>query len=256
MNALYWVAFRTLIHKEVVRFTRIWVQTLVPPAITMSLYFIIFGNLIGSRIGEMEGFTYMEYIVPGLIMMSVITNSYSNVASSFFSAKFQHNIEELLVAPIPNYVIIAGYIGGGMCRGLAVGALVTMTSLFFVDLQIAHPLIVITTVVLTSAVFALGGLINAIFAKTFDDISLIPTFVLTPLTYLGGVFYSLSLLPEFWQGVSKLNPIVYMVNAFRYGFLGVSDVGITTSFGVLLLFIAGLYALAWGLISRGTGLRS
>lgn len=256
MNHLYWVAFKTLIQKEITRFSRIWVQTLVPPAITMTLYFIIFGNLIGSRIGEMGGFTYMEYIVPGLIMMSVITNSYSNVASSFFSAKFQHNIEELLVAPIPNYIIIAGFVGGGVCRGLAVGFMVTLVSLFFVDLQIAHLGIIVATVVLTSVLFSLGGLINAIYAKTFDDISIIPTFVLTPLTYLGGVFYSLSLLPEFWQGVSKLNPIVYMVNGFRYGFLGVSDVGIMTSFSVLLAFIAVLYGVAWILISRGIGLRS
>lgn len=256
MNKLYWVAFKSLIIKEVTRFTRIWVQTLVPPAITMTLYFIIFGNLIGSRIGEMGGFSYMAYIVPGLIMMSVITNSYSNVASSFFSAKMHRNIEELMVAPVPNYIIIGGYIGGGVARGLAVGLMVSMVSLFFVDLKIAHLGVIVATVILTSVVFSLGGLINAVFAKSFDDISIIPTFVLTPLTYLGGVFYSLSLLPEFWQGVSKLNPIVYMVNAFRYGFLGVSDVNIVTSFAVLGLFVVGLYTLAWYLISRGIGLRS
>ncbi|AMG30202.1 ABC transporter permease [Grimontia hollisae] len=256
MNKLYWVAFKSLIIKEVTRFTRIWVQTLVPPAITMTLYFIIFGNLIGSRIGEMGGFSYMAYIVPGLIMMSVITNSYSNVASSFFSAKMHRNIEELMVAPVPNYIIIGGYVGGGVARGLAVGLMVSMVSLFFVDLNIAHLGVIVATVILTSVVFSLGGLINAVFANSFDDISIIPTFVLTPLTYLGGVFYSLSLLPEFWQGVSKLNPIVYMVNAFRYGFLGVSDVNITTSFAVLGLFVVVLYSLAWYLISRGIGLRS
>ncbi|MGF1699976.1 ABC transporter permease [Photobacterium makurazakiensis] len=256
MNQQYWVAFKSLITKEVNRFARIWVQTMVPPAITMTLYFIIFGNLIGSRIGEMGGFSYMEYIVPGLIMMSVITNSYSNVASSFFSAKFQHNIEELLVAPVPNYIIIAGFVGGGVLRGLGVGLIVSVVSLFFVDLQIAHFGVIVATVFMTSVVFSLGGLINAVFARTFDDISIIPTFVLTPLTYLGGVFYSLSLLPEFWQGVSKLNPIVYMVNAFRYGFLGVSDVGIVTSFAVLGMFTVGLYAIVYFLISRGIGLRS
>ncbi|MBV7261971.1 ABC transporter permease [Photobacterium sp. WH24] len=256
MRYQYWIAFQSLISKEVNRFARIWVQTLVPPAITMTLYFIIFGSLIGSRIGEMGGFTYMEYIVPGLIMMSVITNSYSNVASSFFSAKFQHNIEELLVAPVPNFVIIAGYIGGGVLRGLGVGVIVTAVSLLFVDLQIAHLGVIIVTVIMTSIVFSLGGLINAVFAKTFDDISIIPTFVLTPLTYLGGVFYSLNLLPEFWQWVSKLNPIVYMVNAFRYGFLGVSDVGIGTAFSVLLAFVLALYGLAHYLISKGIGLRS
>ncbi|HIF9200203.1 ABC transporter permease [Photobacterium damselae] len=256
MRHQYWIAFKSLITKEVHRFTRIWVQTLVPPAITMTLYFIIFGNLIGSRIGEMHGFSYMAYIVPGLIMMSVITNSYSNVASSFFSSKFQRNIEELLVAPVPNYIIIAGYVGGGVLRGLGVGFIVSMVSLFFVKLSIAHIGVVIATVVLTSIVFSLGGLINAVFARTFDDISIIPTFVLTPLTYLGGVFYSIDLLPEFWQGVSKLNPIVYMVNAFRYGFLGVSDVGIGTSFAVLVVLVAVLYAVAYHLISKGIGLRS
>ncbi|HCM0915091.1 TPA: ABC transporter permease [Vibrio parahaemolyticus] len=256
MYQLYWTAFRSLLGKEVTRFSRIWVQTLVPPAITMTLYFIIFGNLIGSRIGEMSGFSYMEYIVPGLIMMSVITNSYSNVASSFFSAKLQKNIEELLVAPVPNYVIIAGYVMGGVTRGLLVGAIVTCVSLLFVDLQVEHWGIIVATVFMTSVVFALGGLINAVYAKTFDDISIIPTFVLTPLTYLGGVFYSISLLPEFWQGVSKINPIVYMVNAFRYGFLGVSDVCIVTSFSVLGVFVVVLYAIAHYLVTKGIGLRS
>jgi ABC-2 type transport system permease protein len=256
MYNVYWTAFKSLVFKEINRFTRIWVQTLVPPAITMTLYFIIFGNLIGSRIGQMAGFTYMEYIVPGLIMMSVITNSYSNVASSFFSAKMHKSIEELMVAPVPHYVIIWGYVMGGVARGLAVGSLVTVVSLFFVDLTVHHWLVILATVFCTSVVFALGGLINSIFAKTFDDISIVPTFVLTPLTYLGGVFYSLSLLPEFWQGVSKINPIVYMVNAFRYGFLGVSDVSITTSFSVLLLFIAVLYGVAHYMVSRGIGLRT
>ena len=256
MYRLYWTAFRSLLTKEVNRFTRIWVQTLVPPAIKMTLYFIIFGSLIGSRIGEMNGFSYMEYIVPGLIMMSVITNSYSNVASSFFSAKFQKNIEELFVAPVPNYVIILGFVMGGVVRGLLVGIIVTFVSLFFVDLQVDHWGIIFATVFMTSVVFSLGGLINAVYAKTYDDISIIPTFVLTPLTYLGGVFYSISLLPEFWQGVSKINPSVYMVNAFRYGFLGVSDVGIMTSFGVLGVFVVALYTVAHYLVTRGIGLRS
>ncbi|WP_073603354.1 ABC transporter permease [Vibrio aerogenes] len=256
MYKLYWTAFCSLLRKEIIRFGRIWVQTLVPPAITMMLYFIIFGQLIGSRIGEMHGFRYMEYIVPGLIMMSVITNSYSNVASSFFSAKMHRNIEELLVAPVPNYVIIWGYVMGGVARGLCVGTLVTCVSLFFVHLQVHHWAVVITTICLTSVVFALGGLINSIYAKTFDDISIIPTFVLTPLTYLGGVFYSLSLLPEFWQYVSKINPIVYMVNAFRYGFLGVSDVSIYMSFGVLCGFVVILYSLAHYLVKKGVGLRT
>ena len=256
MYSLYWTAFCSLLTKEINRFTRIWVQTLVPPAITMTLYFIIFGNLIGARIGEMNGFSYMEYIVPGLIMMSVITNSYSNVASSFFSAKFQKNIEELLVAPVPNYVIIAGFVMGGVVRGLLVGTIVTFVSLFFVDLQVDHWGVIIATVFLTSVVFPLGGLINAVFARTFDDISIIPTFILTPLTYLGGVFYSISLLPEFWQGVSQINPIVYMVNAFRYGFLGITDVSLVLSFSVLGVFIVSLYTIAMVLITKGIGLRS
>jgi len=250
------IALKSILTKETQRFMRIWIQTLVPPAITISLYFIIFGSLIGSRIGEMGGFDYMSFIVPGLIMMSVITNSYSNVASSFFSAKWQRNVEEMLVAPVPNWVIVAGYVGGGMARGILVGSIVTLVSLFFVDIHIHNLTVIIATVALTSAVFSLGGLINAIFAGSFDDISIIPTFVLTPLTYLGGVFYSISLLPEFWQGVSKVNPIVYMVNAFRYGFLGVSDVSITTAFIVIGVFITVLFTIAMTLISKGIGLRS
>jgi len=250
------IALKSILTKEIQRFMRIWIQTLVPPAITISLYFIIFGSLIGSRIGEMGGFDYMSFIVPGLIMMSVITNSYSNVASSFFSAKWQRNVEEMLVAPVPNWVIVAGYVGGGMARGILVGSIVTLVSLFFVDIHIHNLTVIIATVALTSAVFSLGGLINAIFAGSFDDISIIPTFVLTPLTYLGGVFYSISLLPEFWQGVSKVNPIVYMVNAFRYGFLGVSDVSITTAFIVIGVFITVLFTIAMTLISKGIGLRS
>jgi ABC-2 type transport system permease protein len=235
---------------------RIWVQTLVPPAITMTLYFVIFGALVGSRIGDMGGFSYMEFIVPGLIMMSVITNSYSNVASSFFSAKFQRNVEELLVAPVPNYIIVLGYVGGGVARGILVGLIVSLLSLFFVDIKVHHLFILMSTVVLTATLFSLAGLINAVYAKTFDDISIIPTFVLTPLTYLGGVFYSLSLLPEFWQYVSKVNPIVYMVNAFRYGFLGVSDVNLVFAFSVIIGFILVFFSFAMYLINKGTGLRS
>ncbi len=255
ISTRYWVAFQSILNKETNRFLRIWVQTLVPPAITMTLYFIIFGSLIGSRIGDMGGFSYMEFIVPGLIMMSVITNSYSNVASSFFSAKFQRNVEELLVAPVPNYIIVLGFVGGGVARGVLVGLIVTLLSLFFVDIRIHHLVVIMATVVLTSALFALGGLINAVYAKTFDDISIIPTFVLTPLTYLGGVFYSLTLLPGVWQQVAAFNPIVYMVNAFRYGFLGVSDVSISLAFAVMLGLISVLFMLALHLVNKGTGLR-
>lgn len=257
MNSqIIWTAFWTIVVKEVRRFTRIWVQTLVPPAITMTLYFIIFGNLVGSRIGEMGGFDYMQYIAPGLIMMSVITNSYGNVVSSFFGTKFQRHIEEILVAPVPHWVILAGYVIGGVVRGLMVGAIVTLLSLFFTDLNLAHPVITIAIVFLTAVVFSLGGFINAVFAETFDDISIIPTFVLTPLTYLGGVFYSISLLPEFWQWVSQLNPILYMVNTFRYGILGVSDIDVGFAFGMITLFVVLLSAFSLHLLKIGKGIRS
>ncbi|WP_274370183.1 ABC transporter permease [Morganella morganii] len=256
MMSLYWVALKTIWRKEITRFMRIWIQTLIPPVITMSLYFIIFGNLIGNRIGEMGGVGYMQFIVPGLIMMSVITNAYANVSSSFFGAKFQKSIEELLVAPVPTHVIIAGFVGGGVARGVLVGILVTLVSLFFVPLQIHSWFMIIATLLMTSILFSLAGLLNALFAKSFDDISIIPTFVLTPLTYLGGVFYSLTLLPAFWQAVSKLNPIVYMISGFRYGFLGISDVSLTTTLGVLSLFIAVFYLLTWRLIEKGRGLRT
>jgi len=256
MSSRNLIALQSILYKETNRFMRIWVQTLVPPAITMTLYFVIFGALVGSRIGDMGGFSYMEFIVPGLIMMSVITNSYSNVASSFFSAKFQRNVEELLVAPVPNYIIVLGYVGGGVARGILVGLIVSLLSLFFVDIKVHHLFILMSTVVLTATLFSLAGLINAIYAKTFDDISIIPTFVLTPLTYLGGVFYSLSLLPQFWQYVSQVNPIVYMVNAFRYGFLGVSDVNLVFAFSVIIGFIAVFFSFAMYLINKGTGLRS
>lgn len=256
INKGYLIALKSIWIKEANRFLRIWLQTLVPPIITMSLYFVVFGNLIGKRIGEMNGFSYMEFIVPGLIMMSVITNSYSNVASSFFGAKFQRNIEELLVAPVPNYIIIMGYVGGGVMRGLIVGFLVTCVSLFFVDLHIYSLPILLLSVLCTSILFSLGGLLNAIFANSFDDISIVPTFILTPLTYLGGVFYSLSLLPTFWQYVSHFNPISYMINAFRFGFLGIADVSITSSFIVIGLFIFALYMLVAILLKKGVGIRS
>ncbi|MGB0663995.1 MAG: ABC transporter permease [Pontibacterium sp.] len=249
------VAFWTIVFKEIRRFMRIWGQTLLPPAITMTLYFIIFGNLIGSRIGEMGGFDYMQYIVPGLIMMSVITNSYGNVSSSFFSTKFQHSIEEMLVSPIPNWVILSGFVLGGVARGLAVGLIVTALSLFFTNLHIHHLGITVATICLTSVVFALGGFLNALFANSFDDISIIPTFILTPLTYLGGVFYSIDLLPSFWQNVSLLNPILYMVNTFRYGFLGVSDIDITFAFGMMLLTVTVLFSASLILLNRGKGIR-
>lgn len=249
------IALQTIVIKEVRRFMRIWVQTLLPPAITMSLYFVIFGNLIGNRIGLMGGFNYMQYIVPGLIMMSVITNAYSNVVSSFYSAKFQRSVEEMLVSPVPNSTILVGYVMGGVARGIAVGLIVTILSMFFTRLGIHHVLIIIYTVIMTAVLFSLGGFINAVYAKSFDDISIVPTFVLTPLTYLGGVFYSIDLLPDFWQKVSLLNPIVYMVNAFRYGVLGVSDVDIRFSLGMITIMSVLLFLFSLRLLNRGTGLR-
>ncbi len=251
-----YIAFETIVIKEIRRFSRIWLQTLVPPAITIALYFVIFGNLVGRRIGEMGGFQYMEFIMPGLIMMSVIQNSYSNVVSSFFSQKFQKTVEEVLVAPVPNYVILSGLIVGGMARGLAVGAIVTIMALFFSDLRIEYPLITVAVVLLTSAVFSLAGFINAVFANSFDDISIVPTFVLTPLIYLGGVFYSVQLLPTFWQIVSGLNPIFYMVNTFRYGILGSSDVDVYWAFLILGVFIVGLYSSCIWLLRNGKGIRT
>jgi ABC-2 type transport system permease protein len=256
LNHTYLVAFHTILVKEITRFMRIWVQTILPPAITMTLYFIIFGHLIGDRIGEMGGFHYIQYIAPGLIMMSVITNSYANVVSSFFGAKFQKHIEELLVAPIPNWIILAGYICGGVARGVIVGIVVTVVALFFTDLHMHSFLITAAVVLLTAVLFSLGGLINGIFARSFDDISIVPTFVLTPLTYLGGVFYSISMLPPFWQKFSHVNPILYMVNAFRYGILGVSDINITLALIVLTLFCVALTVLSLSLLNRGVGIRS
>ena len=252
---LNWIGFKTLLRKEVIRVVRIWIQTIVPPAITMTLYFIIFGNLIGRRIGTMDGFDYMQYIAPGLIMMSVITSSYGNVVSSFFGAKFGKHVEEMVVSPLSNATIIIGHVAGGITRGLFVGIMVTIIALGFTDLSIAHPLITFSMVILTSIVFSLLGFVNAVFANKFDDIAIIPTFVLTPLTYLGGVFYSISLLPEFWQAVSLGNPILYMVNAFRYGILGVSDISIGFAYMIAIVFVVGLFSLNLVLLNRGVGIR-
>lgn len=256
MNAFEtWIAFQTIVVREVRRFLRIWVQTLLPPAITMALYFVIFGSLIGSRIGDMGGYDYMQYIVPGLVMMAVITNAYANVVSSFFSIKFQHSIEELLVSPVPNHVILCGFVAGGVLRGLMVGVIVTLLSLLFTSLSVHHLGIMVLVVTLTAVVFSLGGFINAMYATKFDDISIVPTFVLTPLTYFGGVFYSIDLLPPFWQALSMANPIVYMVNAYRYGILGVSDVSVGLSLGMLLALAVLLYLWAIRLLDTGTGIR-
>ncbi len=249
------VAFYTIVVKEITRFLRIWQQTILPPAITTTLYFVIFGNLIGPRIGQMDGFNYMDFIVPGLILMAVITSSYSNVVSSFFGAKFMRSVEEILVSPTPNVIILTGFVVGGVARGIIVGLVVTLVSLFFSDLRIHSPAVLASVVILTAILFSLGGFINAVFAKSFDDVSIVPTFVLTPLTYLGGIFYSIHLLPEFWQGVSMANPILYMINAFRFGFLGISDINIAFSYAIIIVFILVLFALSLRLLHRGYGIR-
>lgn len=251
-----WVGFKTLVAKEIRRILRIWVQTLVPPVIQMTLYFLIFGYVIGSRVGHMGGFKYMAYIAPGLIMMSVITNSYSNVVSSFFGAKFARHIEELLVSPLPNVLILLGYMAGGMFRGLLVGTVVAVVASLLTSLPLMHPLVVITSVLLTSAVFSLGGFINAVFATKFDDISIIPNFVLTPLNYLGGVFYSISVLPPIWRHATRVDPILYMINAFRFGFLGESDIPLWEAYILIVAFLFILFAVSLMLLKRGTGLKA
>ena len=254
--AQYRVAYATIVIREVLRFARIWVQTILPPAITTGLYFLIFGTLIGNRIGEMDGYSYQSFIVPGLILMAVITNSYANTVSSFFQAKYQRHVEELIVSPVPNWIILAGYVTGGVARGLVVGAVVTLVTLFFSDVGVLHPWFTVLVVVMTSILFALGGFINAVFANSFDDITVIPTFVLTPLTYLGGVFYSISLLPAFWQKVSLANPVLYMINAFRYGILGVSDIRPATALLLITGFILILGSVALWLLNRGVGIKN
>ena len=251
-----WIAYVTIVLKEITRFMRIWQQTLIPPAISTLLYFVIFGNLIGKRIGQMDGFDYMDFLVPGLILMAVINASYQNVVGSFFGAKWGKSIEELLVSPTPNSIILLAYITGGVARGMLVGLIVTGISLLFTDLNVFNLGILTGVVILTAVLFSLGGFVNAIFAKTFDDVSIIPTFVLLPLTYLCAVFYSIHLLGDFWQQVSKANPILYMVNAFRYGFLGISDVSLSFSFGMIGFFIICFFALSLYLLTYSRGLRA
>ena len=249
------IALKTIVIKEYLRFIRIWIQTILPPAISVGLYFIIFGELIGSQINDIDGYKYMDYIVPGLILMSVITNAYANVVSSFFSSKFHHSVEEMLVSPLPNHIILIGFVSGGLARGIIVGITVTLVSMYFSDFQIHSYSITIAVFVLTSILFSLAGFINAAYARSFDDITIIPTFVLTPLTYLGGIFYSIKMLPEFWQNVSLVNPILYMINAFRYGLLGVSDIDLTSAFIIIILFIVALYYFSLRLLRLGIGLK-
>jgi len=250
------IALGTIARREVARILRIWGQTLVPPAITMTLYFLIFGKLIGPRIGQMGNVGYIDYIVPGLVMMSVIQNAYGNVSSSFFGAKFGRHIEELLVSPMPSWVILAGYVAGGVLRGLMVGAIVLAISLCFTRLSVPHPFATLFTVIAGATIFSLAGFVNAVYAKKFDDVAIVPTFVLTPLTYLGGVFYSVTLLPDWAQTITHANPIFYLVNAFRYGLLGVSDVPLWIAYALMFGFIVALGGLSLWLLERGTGLRS
>ena len=251
-----WIALGTIARREVSRILRIWSQTRVPPAITMTLYFLIFGGLIGSRVGDMGGFSYMQFIVPGLVMMSVIQNSYGNISSSFFGAKFGRHVEELLVSPMPNWVILWGYVAGAVLRGLLVGVMVLGIAMLFTTMRIPHPLVTLSSVILGATIFSLAGFVNAVYAKKFDDVAIVPTFILTPLTYLGGVFYSVTLLPGWAQAATHANPIFYMVNAFRYGLLGVSDVPLWVAYALMLGFVAVLSALSLWLLRRGVGLRS
>ncbi len=252
---LNWIAYRTIVRKEIRRFLRIWVQTITPPAINAVLYLLIFGGLIGSRIRDMGGVPYLDFIMPGIIMMGIIINSYANVSSSFFSAKFQRNIEEMLVSPVSNLTILAGYITGGVCRGLLVGLVVSIVALGITRITPVSIFLTLIVAVMTAVLFSLGGLINAVYARNFDEISIIPNFVLTPLTYLGGIFYSIDMLPGFWEGVSKFNPILYMINGFRYGILGVSDIPILQTFAVLLVFISIFVVIAYYLLHKGVGIK-
>ncbi len=252
----YSIAFRTIVTKEIFRFIRIWPQTLLPPAITTALYFLIFGKLIGDRIGIINGVSYMDYIVPGIILMSVISHSYANVVSSFYSTKFQRNIEELLVAPVPNWIILSGYVSGGIIRGLLVGSVVALISLLFADIEVKNPYIAISVMLLTATLFSLAGFINAVLAESFDDISIIPNFVLTPLSYLGGVFYSVKMLPGIWQNISLGNPLLYMINAFRYGLIGVTDVDIQLAFIMTAGFILILTLVSLFLLYKGIGIKN
>jgi len=250
------IAFYSILRKEIIRIFRIWTQTLLPSAITQTLYFLIFGTFIGSQIKAIDGVSYMAFLIPGLVMMAVITNSFTNVVSSFFGAKFQKNIEELLVSPTPNWIILAGFVAGGVVRALLVGSIVLAISIFFVRPEISNIFIILAFALLTAILFALAGFTNSLFAKSFDDISIVPNFVLTPLTYLGGVFYSIKNLPPVWQNISHYNPIVYMIDGFRYGFYGKSDVDIRLSFGILIASVIALSILNWSLLNRGAGLRS
>ncbi len=251
-----WISFYTILRKGVVRILRIWPQTLLPSLVTSVLYFTVFGTILGAQIGDINGFSYMQFVVPGLVMLAVITNAYMDVATTFFVSKFfSRNIDEILVSPTPPVVIIAGYVASGVVRGVIVGVLVLLTSLVFSLPHLAHPFVIALFLVLSSLLFSLAGLINGIYAKNFDGISIVPTFVLTPLVYLGGVFYSATSLGEPWATLTHFNPIFYIINGFRYGFLGFADVSIWFATGVLVALIAIFLAINWYLLKTGLGLK-
>lgn len=250
------IALKTLLRKELTRIFRIWTQTLLPPLVTQTLYFLIFGHFIGSQIGDIHGISYMAFIVPGLVMMAVISNSYGNVVSSFFGSKFQRNIEEMLVSPMKPWVILAGYTLAGVLRGVLVGVMVFIVSCFFVAPHVEHPWIVLLFMVIAAMMFSLAAMINGIFAKNFDEVAFFQNFILTPLIYLGGVFYSIERLPVIWQHISLINPLVYMINGLRFGFYGISDVNIWISIGLLVVFTAILWVVNLTLISRGIGIKN
>ena len=250
-----YVAFKTILIKEVLRFMRIWLQTLLPAGISMGLYLLIFGNLIGSRMGDVQGIPYRDFIVPGIILMAVITNSYSNVVSSFYSTKYHRHVEEMLVSPVPSAIILWGYVAGGVARGLAVALVVTAVAMVLTDFEVGNVGLGLLVLLSTAILFSIAGLINALFGKSFDDISIVPTFVLTPLTYLGGVFFSIEMLPGLWQQVSLFNPVLYMVNAFRFAMLGTSDVGLVRALVIIAIFILGLSLWALMLLKRGVGIK-
>lgn len=250
------ISFYTIVRKDVLRMFRIWAQTFLPSVVTSSLYFLVFGAFLGSKIGTVQGVPYVMFVVPGLVMLAVVTNAYANTSSVMFSSKFfGRNIDEILVSPTPPWVLVAGYVTGGVIRGVLIGFFVLLVSLFFTHLTVYNIFVVLMFLILTSLVFALAGLVNGIYAKSIDGINIVPTFVLTPLVYLGGVFYSAQVLPGFWGTLTKLDPVFYIINGFRYGFLGISDVSIYFSVGLLLTFVAVLLGVAWYLVKIGLGLR-
>ena len=256
MRTEFIIAYQTIVRKEFVRFARIWIQTILPSVITIFLYITIFGNFIGDRIGNIDDFNYIDYIIPGLIIMPIISNSYMNVVGSFYSSRFQKSHEELLVSPVPNVIILLGYISGGVMRAFVVGIAVYVVTTFFTDIPIANIGYVALITFLTAFLFSTAGFINAIYAKSFDDINIVTTFVLTPLTYLGGTFYSIESLPEIWQDISVFNPIAYIISSYRYGFLGLEETNLFLSLGIITALIIILFISALVILSKGIGIKN